>query len=124
MMRLSKIIVAVPVITAGPENITVNRNEADLVTFTVTIHEAVDEEFMYRWQRNGSELMEMPGKFEGVNISELTIRNARNEDEGSYRCVISNGAGDSVTSNSALLSVGKLSIYTVTLLTSKLPQCS
>ena len=110
MMRLSKNIVAVPEITAGPENITINRNEASLVTFTVTVHQTMDEEFTYQWQRNSSHLMELPGKFEGVNTSVLTIKDARKEDEGSYRCVIFNGAGDNVTSNNALLSVGKLSI--------------
>ena len=96
-------------ITAGPVNITVNRNEANLVFFNVTLNEALGEEFTYQWLRNGSALMEMPGKFEGVNTSELMIIDARNEDEGSYQCVIGNGAGDNVTSNEAFLSVGKLS---------------
>ena len=102
-------IVAIPIITAGPVNITVNRsrNEADLVFFNIT-NEALDEEFTYQWLRNGSDLMEIPGRFEGVNTSVLTIIDARNEDEGSYQCVIVNGAGDSVISNKAFLSVGKL----------------
>ena len=99
-------IVTIPIITAGPVNITVNRN--GLVSFSVTIDEAMGEEFTYQWLRNGSDLMEMPGKFEGVNTSELMIIDAQNEDEGSYQCVIVNGAGDSVTSNEAFLSVGKL----------------
>ena len=96
-------------ITAGPTNITVDRNEADLVFFNVTISEVLDEEFTYQWQRNGSVLVKMPGEFEGVNTSVLTIIDARNEDEDSYLCVIYNGAGDSVKSNEAFLSVGKLS---------------
>ena len=96
-------------ITAGPMNITVNRNEADLVFFNVTISKASDEEFTYQWQRNGSDLVEMPGKFEGVSTSVLTIIDAQNEDEDSYQCVIYNGAGDNVRSNEAFLSVGKLS---------------
>ena len=96
-------------ITAGPVSITVNRSEAGLVSFSVTIDEAMEEEFTYQWLRNGSDLMEMPGKFEGVNTSELMITDPRNEDEGSYQCTIVNGAGDSVTSDKAFLSVGKLS---------------
>ncbi len=92
----------------GPVDITVNRNEAGSVSFNVTIEEVLGEEFTYQWLRNGLDLMEMPGKFEGVNTSVLRIIDARNEDEDSYQCVIVNGAGDSVTSNEALLSVGKL----------------
>ena len=95
-------------ITAGPVNITVKRNEADFVSFNVTIHEAMEEEFTYQWLRNGLDLMEKPGKFEGVTASELMIVDPWNEDEGSYWCVIVNGAGDNVTSNEAFLSVGKL----------------
>ena len=68
----------------------------------------LDDEFAYQWQRNGSDLMEPPGKFEGVDTAELTILYAQNdEDEGSYWCVITNGAGDIVTSNEAFLRVGK-----------------
>ena len=33
--------------------------------------------------------------------------NAQNDDEGSYTCVVTNGAGDSVTSDAASLIVGK-----------------
>ena len=89
-------------------NITVNRSEAGLVSFSVTIDKALGEDFIYQWLRNDSALMEMPGKFEGVNTSVLMIIDARNEDEGSYQSVIVNGAGDNVTSNEAFLSVGKL----------------
>ena len=90
-------------------NITVNRSEAGLVSFRVTIDEALEEEFTYQWLRNGLALMEIPRKFEGVTTSELMILDPRNEDEGSYQCVIVNGAGDNVTSDKAFLSVGKLS---------------
>ena len=102
-------IVALPMTTAEPANITVNINETDLVFCNVTIREVSDEEFTYQWQRNGSDLMELPGKFEGVNTSMLTIINAQNEDEDTYQCVIYNGAGDSVRSDEVFFSVGKLS---------------
>ena len=95
-------------ITAEPVNITVNRNEADVVSFSVTIDEALQEDFTYQWLRNGLALMEMPGKIEGVNTSVLMIIDPLNEDEGIYQCMIVNGAGDSVTSDKAFLSVGKL----------------
>lgn len=97
-------------ITAGPVNVTVNRG--DFVFFNVTISQELDEQFTYQWQRNGSDVVEMPGKFEGVNTSELTIILALNEDEDSYHCVIHNGAGDSVRSDKAFLSVGKLFSFT------------
>jgi hypothetical protein len=108
MKKLSFQIVAIPMIIAGSVNITVNRSEADLVSFNVIIDEAMGEEFIYQWLRNGSNLMEMPGKLEGVNTLGLMINDARNEDEGSYQCVVVNGAGDSVISNKSYLSVGKL----------------
>ena len=68
----------------------------------------VEESVTYQWLRNGSALIEMPGKFEGVNTLVLTIIDARSEDEDSYQCVIGNGTGDNVTSNKAFLSVGKV----------------
>ena len=63
----------------------------------------------YQWQKDGLHITEMEGKFEGVNTANLTIKNARNIDEGSYRCVISNGSGgNNLTSNKAFLDVCKL----------------
>ena len=86
-------------------NKTVNRN--DSVVFNVTVMKGFDDGFTYQWQRNGSDLMETLGKFEGVNTAELTVLDAQNEDEGSYTCVVTNGIGDNVTSNEAFLTVGK-----------------
>ena len=100
-------IVELAVITVEPVNITVNRS--DLAIFNVTVMEISDEELTFQWQRGGSNLVETPGKFEGVNTSVLKIKEVRNEDEDSYECVIFNGAGDSVRSNKTFLSVGKLS---------------
>ena len=78
-------------------------NSKDSAVFSVTVVKGFDDEFTYQWQRNGSDLMETPGKFEGVKTAELTIKEAQEEDEGSYWCVITNGAGDIVTSNEAYL---------------------
>ena len=95
-------------ITAELANITVSRG--DFVFFNVSINtsQILEEEFIYQWQGSGLNLVEMPDKLEGVNTSVLTIIDARNEDEDSYQCVIYNGVGDSVKSNEAFLSVGKL----------------
>ena len=89
--------------------ITKDEASGEEFTYMETLDIASGEEFTYQWQRNGSDLVEKSGKYEGVNTSVLTIIDARNEDEGSYRCVIFNGAGDNATSNEAFLSVGKLS---------------
>ena len=53
-------------------------------------------------------LNEVAGKLEGVNSPTLKVFNAQVGDEGFYSCVVTNGAGDSETSNEALLyTVGK-----------------
>ena len=63
----------------------------------------------YQWQKDDLNLTEMEGKFEGVNTANLTIKDARNIDEGSYMCVISYGNdGSNLTSNKAFLNVCKL----------------
>ena len=97
-------IVALPKITNEPMNITTSRD--DTVYFNVTAISG--EEFVYRWQRDGSDLIETRDKLEGVNSSVLTIRGVRNDDEGDYRCTICNSAGDCVKSDRAYLLVSKL----------------
>ena len=77
------------------------------VVFNVTVMGGLDDEFVYQWQRNGSDILEISGKFEGVNTAELTVLDAQKEDEGSYWCVVTNGAGNIVTSNEVFLTVGK-----------------
>ena len=79
-----------------------NRNAT--ATFTV---EATGDGRTYQWQRGDSNLMEMPDMLVGVTTATLMVLDAQDDDEGSYRCVVTNGAGDSVTSNEAMLTVGK-----------------
>ena len=43
------------------------------VVFNVTVMGGLDDEFVYQWQRNGSDILEISGKFEGVNTAELTV---------------------------------------------------
>ena len=68
---------------------------------------ALGDELTYQWQRNGVNISSNGTKFEGVFEAVLIIRDAQSEDVGVYRCIVFNGAGDSVTSNEATLTVSK-----------------
>ena len=85
-------------ITSHPMNVTVN--VSDTATLSV---DATGEGLTYQWKRDGVSLTEMPGKLEGVNTPTLRVVDAQMGDEGIYSCVITNGAGDSVTSDEAFL---------------------
>ena len=74
----------------------------DNITFTVV---AAGDLLMYTWQRNTVSLLDM-GKFSGTNTSTLTITDVREEEEGMYRCVVSNIIRN-VTSRVAQLTVCK-----------------
>ena len=93
------------IIITHPMDLIVNGN--DTAMFNITVLGESAREFTYQWQKNGSNLVEIPGKIEGVNTMKLVIKGARNEDEGAYWCVITNKAGDMVTTNEAFLIVGK-----------------
>ena len=74
------------------------------VTFTVT----ADGSDIYTWKQNGNPL---PSCDRFVTANEtLTIQNVQPSDAGSYCCVVSNDAG-STTSNSAILSLSELYIW-------------
>lgn len=88
-----------PVITAQPQNRTINATES--ATFTVTA--ASSTPLTYRWQRNGVNLND-GGHFSGVTTATLTVSNAEPEDAGAYRCVVFNSDG-SVNSAPATLTV-------------------
>ena len=45
----------------------------------------------YQWQRNEIDLVDTPSELSGSNTSQLTVLNVEEDDEGSYRCVVSNG---------------------------------
>ena len=99
--------IAAMIVTTHPMDLIVNGN--DTAIFNITVLGESVREFTYQWQKNGSNLMEIPGKFEGANTTRLAIKEARNEDEGVYWCVITNKAGDMVSTNEAFLIVGKQS---------------
>ena len=70
------------------------------------------EPLTYQWQRKtgeGSEGWQLCDvkRFPGANSSTLIIPSVQNSNEGSYRCVVSNCAGNE-TSECARLTVGEL----------------
>ena len=89
-------------INTHPSSKTVSQEGS--VTFSVI---ASGDELTYQWQKNGINISSNGTKFKGVSKAVLTIRDARTEDVGMYKCIVFNGAGDSVTSNEATLTVGK-----------------
>lgn len=93
------------IVITHPMDLIVNGN--DTAIFNITVLGESVREFTYQWQKNGSNLMEIPGKVEGVNTTKLVIKEAQNEDEGGYWCEITNRAGDTVMTNEAFLIVGK-----------------
>ena len=93
------------IVITHPMDVIVNGN--DTAVFNITVLGESVQEFTYQWQKNGSNLTETPGKIEGVNTTTLVIREAQNKDEGAYWCVITNKAGDTITTNEAVLIVGK-----------------
>lgn len=76
--------------------------ESELATFSV---EATGGDLTYQWQKDGMNLAVTAGLLEGVNTPMLRVLDAQGSDEGSYSCVVTNGAGDSETSNVAFLAV-------------------
>lgn len=97
------------IVITHPMDLIVNGN--DTAMFNITVLGESARQFTYQWQKNGSILVEIPGKIEGVNTTKLVIKGARNEDEGAYWCVITSNTGDMITSNEAFLIVGKISSY-------------
>ena len=72
------------------------------ITFTVV---AAGDLLMYTWQRNMVNLFDV-GKFSGMNTPTLTITDVQEEEESTYRCVVSNVIRN-VTSRGAQLTVCK-----------------
>ena len=73
------------------------------VTFTVAATTDAGS-LTYQWQLNGADLNPPPAGVSGATTSTLTITNVQESNEGMYRCVVTNDAGDT-TSNAAQLTV-------------------
>jgi hypothetical protein len=72
------------------------------VMFTV---EAMGSNLTYQWQRDMSDIAD-GAAYAGTATSTLTVLDAREGDEGSYRCLVTN-AVDSAPSEAAQLTVRK-----------------
>ena len=73
------------------------------VTFTVTATTDARSP-TYQWQLNGADLDPPPAGVSGTTTNTLTIANVQESNEGMYRCVVTNDAGNT-TSNAAQLTV-------------------
>ena len=75
------------------------------MNFTITT--AGDENPTYRWQQNGADLNPLPQGVFGEATANLRIENVMMNHQGQYRCIVSNAAGNSITSDPAQLTVRK-----------------
>ena len=79
-----------------PQIIQQPANQLDVVPgtevwFTVTATDA--EDLAYKWQRDGANLLE-EGGVSGTTTNTLTITSVHKRDSGTYKCVVSNAAGE------------------------------
>jgi hypothetical protein len=79
----------------------------DIAEFSV---DASGDGLTYQWQRNGMNIEPRTGKFDGVNSHTLTVNDVQEEDTGLYKCTVFNGAGNSSTSNEAILQISKTNL--------------
>ena len=78
--------------------------EGDNVDFSVT---ATGVSLTYQWQKGEVDINDAAGTYSGTKTDTLTVESVTNpDDEGSFRVVVSNNAGN-VNSEPAMLSVCK-----------------
>ena len=87
-------------ITQHPSDMSVNQGSN--VTFSVEVH---GEELTFIWLKDNKSISTESDRFTGRLTRTLNITNVQDADEGIYQCTVTNGAGDSVTSNGASLTV-------------------
>ena len=90
-----------PTITAQPADQLDVAPGAD-ATFTVQATGAGT--LTYQWQRNSVDIANAADTYSGAATATLTVLTANEEDEGAFRCVVSNSGG-STTSATAQLTV-------------------
>ena len=89
-------------IITHPSNQTVA--QGGTVEFSVN---ASGDGLTYQWQKNGVNIPGNASRYEGVSTAVLRINDAEVDDAGMYKCIVSNGAGDNVTSNETVLTISK-----------------
>ena len=95
--------VDLPVIDVQPLD-QVDVPEGNNAVFSVT---ATGVSLTYQWQKNNANINDAAGTYSGTTTAMLTVESVTDPvDEGSFRVVVSNSAGD-VTSSVATLTVCK-----------------
>ena len=74
------------------------------VIFTVTATTDIGT-LTYLWQQNGASLDPSPVGVSGATTNILTINSAQEGNIGEYRCVVSNAARSTTTTNAAQLTL-------------------
>ena len=95
--------------TVSPASISrhpTNRTVAEGGTTNFSVNASGDG-LTYQWQRNGLNIPGNDSRFEGVSMAMLIVKDVQVDINGTYKCIVFNGAGDSVTSNEATLTVSK-----------------
>ena len=91
-------------ITSQPSNQSVCENATASFSVIATGHPVLT----YSWYKApGTPLIE-GGRFTGTNLPTLNIANVISADAGSYYCIVTDGYGNAVQTNSALLTVNTL----------------
>ena len=72
-------------------------------TFSVA---ATGVSLTYQWQKDGTNITDTADTYNGTTTATLTVLSVELSDAGNYTCVVT-GAGGSVNSNTAQLTVGE-----------------
>ncbi|NPV61560.1 MAG: DUF11 domain-containing protein, partial [Methanotrichaceae archaeon] len=83
-----------PTIITQPLSQTAQQGET--VTFSVEV--SCEEPLTYQWQKDGVDLVDIPGRVQGSLTDTLTLTGAKKEDEGSYGVIVSCRSGCHATS--------------------------
>ena len=81
-------------------------------TVKFTVSATGDGTLMYKWQRNDADLNHLPGVSDETTDT-LQIENVKRSHKGTYRCIVSNAAGEARLSNPAQLTVRKCLIQLI-----------
>jgi predicted outer membrane repeat protein len=102
-----------PAITQNPENQEVCEGE----TATFSVSATGSQPLVFQWLKNGNPVS-------GANQSIFTLNSTTLGDAGGYSCKVTNGAGETVTSDEATLTVNEPAIMSLTIAASQTEICS